>query len=48
MMAVAKDGEDQVIFADLNIEKLHSMREHHQVGVLNDWRGDIYKKYLLK
>ena len=48
ILVQAKDGEDQVITADLNVDRLHKLRETKQVGVLNDWRGDIYRKYLLK
>lgn len=48
ILAQAKDGEDQVIIADLNVERLHQLRETKQVGVLNDWRGEVYRKYLLK
>lgn len=48
ILAQAKDGEDQVITARLDVERLHSLREKKLVGVLNDWRGEVYQKYLLK
>lgn len=48
ILAQAKDGEDQVITAELDIDRLHKLRATKQVGVLNDWRGEVYRKYLLK
>lgn len=48
ILAQAKDGEDQVITANLDIARLRTLREKKMIGVLNDWRGEVYKKYLLK
>ena len=48
ILAQAKDQTDEVITADLDIARLRLARERRQAGVLTDYRGDVYKKYLLK
>lgn len=48
ILVQAKDQTDEVITANLDIEQLHLTRERKQVGVLQDYRRDVYKKYLLK
>lgn len=48
VLARAKDGEDQVLVADCNIERLQQLKKEKKVGVLVDYRPEVYKKYLLK
>lgn len=46
IVAQAKDQADEVLVADLDIDRLHQMREDKVVGVLVDRREDVYRKYL--
>lgn len=48
ILAQAKDQTDEVIVANLDIERLHLARKQNQVGVLIDCRNEIYKKYLFQ
>lgn len=48
ILAQAKDAADEVLVAELDIDRLHKAREKKMAGVLVDRRNDVYKKYLLK
>lgn len=46
VVAQAKDAADEVLVAEINIDRLHQLRADRSVGVLIDRRDEVYQKYL--